>query len=346
MATHLTTTVTADTDDALVVGPVRLSVDETADARRDSPTRRCAPRSSSFPKWTHYVARRRTRARASRRDRAAACAAVGRVRRADLGRRVVERRARGRDRTGARRRPRSSRSGSRRCARRRRTTWSGRPAGSWTRSWSRSVVPVRCCRSSAGRRRSTHWWRCPPGSRWSVCPPAPSTTSAVRPTGAARAAAFMGKRIVEDAIGARHVGVGQRAPDRRGRPTSPTRSTARRSSSAGTRPTTPLTASTPTRATRCGRRRRSAIEEHRRSGALLDALDRRRARCGEPDHGRQPRRLRRDGPRPPGRHRDGRDSCLARPGVHGARSSGGGAGGTVVVVCERGALDDVDALVR
>jgi len=40
------------------------------------------------------------------------------------------------------------------------------------------------------------------------------------------------------------------------------------------------------------------------------------------------------------------EQVLARPGVHGARSSGGGSGGTVVVVCERGALDDVDALVR
>ena len=38
--------------------------------------------------------------------------------------------------------------------------------------------------------------------------------------------------------------------------------------------------------------------------------------------------------------------ALARPGVHGARSSGGGCGGTVVVVCERGALDDVEGLIR
>ena len=38
--------------------------------------------------------------------------------------------------------------------------------------------------------------------------------------------------------------------------------------------------------------------------------------------------------------------ALARPGVHGARSSGGGCGGTVVVVCRRGALDDVDGLIR
>jgi L-arabinokinase len=39
-------------------------------------------------------------------------------------------------------------------------------------------------------------------------------------------------------------------------------------------------------------------------------------------------------------------AAMARPGVFGARSSGGGCGGTVVVVCARGALDDVDALIR
>ena len=40
------------------------------------------------------------------------------------------------------------------------------------------------------------------------------------------------------------------------------------------------------------------------------------------------------------------EEALARPGVFGARSSGGGCGGTVVVVSERGALDDVDGLIR
>ena len=40
------------------------------------------------------------------------------------------------------------------------------------------------------------------------------------------------------------------------------------------------------------------------------------------------------------------ESALGRDGVHGARSSGGGCGGTVIVVCDRGALDDVDGLIR
>jgi galactokinase len=40
------------------------------------------------------------------------------------------------------------------------------------------------------------------------------------------------------------------------------------------------------------------------------------------------------------------DEALSRPGVHGARSSGGGCGGTVSVVCDVGVLDDVDSLIR
>jgi L-arabinokinase len=40
------------------------------------------------------------------------------------------------------------------------------------------------------------------------------------------------------------------------------------------------------------------------------------------------------------------EEVLDRPGVHGARSSGGGSGGTVVVLCDSGALDDVDHLIR
>lgn len=40
------------------------------------------------------------------------------------------------------------------------------------------------------------------------------------------------------------------------------------------------------------------------------------------------------------------EESLARPGVLGARSSGGGSGGTVVVLCQRGALDDLEGVIR
>jgi L-arabinokinase len=38
--------------------------------------------------------------------------------------------------------------------------------------------------------------------------------------------------------------------------------------------------------------------------------------------------------------------ALDRPTVYGARSSGGGSGGTVAVLCARGSLDDIDGLIR
>ena len=38
--------------------------------------------------------------------------------------------------------------------------------------------------------------------------------------------------------------------------------------------------------------------------------------------------------------------ALERPGVYGARTSGGGCGGTVVVVCDEGALDEVEGLIH
>ncbi|MGH3374835.1 MAG: hypothetical protein ACRDP6_08850, partial [Actinoallomurus sp.] len=40
------------------------------------------------------------------------------------------------------------------------------------------------------------------------------------------------------------------------------------------------------------------------------------------------------------------EQVLNRDDVHGARSSGGGSGGTVVVLCKRGALDDIEGLIR
>jgi L-arabinokinase len=86
-------------------------------------------------------------------------------------------------------------------------------------------------------------------------------------------------------------------------------------------------------------------EEHARSGRALDAL-----RCGDPAA---------LGPLMKASHATYTamglghpaasavaEEALGRPGVFGARSSGGGCGGTVVVACRPGALDDVDGLIR
>ncbi len=87
------------------------------------------------------------------------------------------------------------------------------------------------------------------------------------------------------------------------------------------------------------------IEEHRRSGALLDAFDRHALDAVSPIMAASHASYDAMGLGHPAATASV-EQLSGRPGVHGARSSGGGAGGTVVVVCERGALDDVDALVR
>jgi L-arabinokinase len=87
------------------------------------------------------------------------------------------------------------------------------------------------------------------------------------------------------------------------------------------------------------------IEEHLRSGRALAAL-----RRGEPEQ---------LGPLLSASHAgyEGMglghpavtatvETALATPGVLGARASGGGCGGTVVVICARGALAHVDGLIR
>jgi galactokinase len=87
------------------------------------------------------------------------------------------------------------------------------------------------------------------------------------------------------------------------------------------------------------------VEEHVRAVAALTAL-----RDGEPERLGPLMQASQDGYNAMGLgHASATaivEEALARPGVLGARSSGGGCGGTVVVLCVRGALDDVDGLIR
>jgi L-arabinokinase len=86
-------------------------------------------------------------------------------------------------------------------------------------------------------------------------------------------------------------------------------------------------------------------DEHRRSGALLDALARGALDAIAPIMAASHAGYDAMGLGHPAAT-TATQWLLDRPGVHGARSSGGGSGGTVVVVCERGALDDVAHLIR
>jgi L-arabinokinase len=159
----------------------------------------------------------------------------------------------------------------------------------------------------------------------------------------ARAAAFMGKRIVDDAVGRRAAWVSELPiaalvdlPDTLDGATFLDHWGATDDSLTTVDPgeTYPVRAATT-----------FGVEEHHRSGALLEALDRRSL-----DAVGSIMAASHAGYDAMGLGHDAATvvvaSVLARPGVHGARSSGGGSGGTVVVVCERGTLDDVEALVR
>jgi L-arabinokinase len=87
------------------------------------------------------------------------------------------------------------------------------------------------------------------------------------------------------------------------------------------------------------------VEEHERSARALDAL-----KCGDPAALGPLMRASDAAYTAMGLGHPAAaavaEEALARPGVFGARSSGGGCGGTVVVACRPGALDDVDGLIR
>jgi L-arabinokinase len=87
------------------------------------------------------------------------------------------------------------------------------------------------------------------------------------------------------------------------------------------------------------------VEEHARSGALLDTLARRDLDAIGSIMAASHAAYDAMGLGHPAATA-AVEQVLGRPGVLGARSSGGGSGGTVVVMCEAGALDDVEGLVR
>ncbi len=90
---------------------------------------------------------------------------------------------------------------------------------------------------------------------------------------------------------------------------------------------------------------RFGLEEHRRSEAALDAIHRGDAAALGPLMAASHASYDAMGLGHPTATRSVAE-LLEREGVFGARSSAGGSGGTVVVVCRRGALDDVDDLIR
>ena len=92
---------------------------------------------------------------------------------------------------------------------------------------------------------------------------------------------------------------------------------------------------------------RFGIEEHLRSEAALVALADGDVGALGPTDGGESRRVRRDGPRPPRGHRRRSRQLLDRDRASTAPVRAAvAAGGTVVAVCRRGALDDLHDLIR
>ena len=326
------------------IGPVAFSTDEL-DALSGRTYEDIRTGLAPFPRWTHYVIGVALVLAAPRRDRSAAGAARDQFGSATP--RSAWRRAR------RSRWPPRARWGPApltllawpRCVRRRRTTWSAHRAGSWTRSRWRSVtpgsvLPILCRPASAAAPVAL-----PDGPRDRRLA---DRDSARRRRGALRAGP--GGRLHGQAHGGGRGGtylvLGEPAPTRCRRRT-PGRARRRDlPGRSGDRPVTTSRRSDPTRRIRSGPPRCSASRNMSRAVAALAALA-----SGELD---QPRAI--DGGQPCGVRRHGfgphgRDAHRARrpwtdPACFGARSSGGGCGGTVVVVCERGALDDVEALIR
>ena len=163
------------------------------------------------------------------------------------------------------------------------------------------------------------------------------------PYGRARAAAFMGKRMVESASGRTWPWVSELP--RAAVETLPERLEGRDFLGEWGETDDDVTVVRPGESYPVRAATSFGVEEHTRAAAALAAM-----RDGEPERLGPLMEASQDGYDAMGLGHPNATAivkeALARPGAFGARSSGGGCGGTVVVLCAEGALDDVDGLIR
>jgi galactokinase len=341
VATHLTTTVLAERDDALAVGPVRLEVDEVSDlATLSYPDVRGAL--AAFPHWTHYVlgvalvlVRNGVidppRARLSISSDVPASVGVS----SSAALEVATARALGADDVAPLALAALCQEAENQVV--------GAPCGIMDQvvvamGEPGAVLPILCRPAAVDRMVAL-----PDGFEVVGVPTGAEHDVSGVPYRRARAAAFMGKRIVEASASRSWDWVSQLpASEVAALPESLDGAAFldRWGTTDDTLTTVDLRETYPVRAATA-----FGGDEHRRSADALDALARR-------DHAAIGRIM--------AASHAGYDAMglghpaatvtvervLDRPGVHGARSSGGGSGGTVVAVCERGALDHVDDLIR
>jgi galactokinase len=207
---------------------------------------------------------------------------------------------------------------------------------------------------AAGEKGSVLPLLCRPASPWPVVPLAPALDVVGWPSGAqhdvrglpyrrARTAAFMGKRMVEDAAGRAWSWLSELPAADVARLPDVMEGSAFLDRWGGTDDVlTGVEGSElyPVRAATS-----FGMEEHERSRRALAALERR-----DPDALGPLMRASHTAYGAMGLGHPAAsaavDEALAHPGVFGARSSGGGCGGTVVVACRPGALDEIEGLIR
>jgi L-arabinokinase len=341
VATHLTTTVTAEADDALVVGPARLTTDDVATvAALPYPELRDAL--ASFPKWTHYVlgvalvlVRHGVidppRARLSVESDLPISVGVS----SSAALEVATARALDGDHVEPLRLAALCQEAENRVV--------GAPCGIMDQvvvalGRTGAVLPI-LCRPAA----VDPLVEMPDDVEVVGVPTGAEHDVSGTPYRRARAAAFMGKRIVEEAASRTCDWVSELPRDAVA--ALPESLTGAEFLDRWTATDDPLTTVEPAETYPVRDATTFGVEEHARSGALLDAIAR--------------HELDAIGPIMAGSHAGydamglGHPAATAvvdgmrtHPGVLGARSSGGGSGGTVVVLCDRGALDDVERLVR
>ncbi len=163
------------------------------------------------------------------------------------------------------------------------------------------------------------------------------------PYGRARAAAFMGKRMVESAAGRSWRWVSELPPSAVASLPEVMEGSAFLSRWGAT--DDDLTSVEPGVEYPVRAAASFGLEEHQRSEAALLALQRREPAALAPLMSASDAGYRAMGLGHPAAAAVV-EAALGHPGVYGARSSGGGCGGTVVVACTTGALDDVEALIR
>jgi L-arabinokinase len=341
VATHLTTTVTAEPDDGLVIGPVRLAPSELAQLAA-LPYEEVRAAIAPWPPWTHYVLGvalvlvrhgviDAPRARLAVDSDVPTSVGVS----SSAALEVATARALGGDRIEPLRLAALCQEAENQVV--------GAPCGIMdqvvvTMGRAGAVLPILCRPAEVDAVVEL-----PAALEVVGVPTGTEHDVSGGPYRRARAAAFMGKRIVETKTSQSAAWVSELSRDAIA--ALPELLTGAEFLDRWHSTDDTLTAIDPDHAYPVRAATTFGVEEHARSAAMLDALVRHELDAIGPIMAASHAGYDAMGLGHPAATAVV-DGVLTHPGVLGARSSGGGSGGTVVVLCDRGALDDLPDLVR